>query len=291
MEIFHSCKQSIADCIDRKYFSVAHLYSDEKPMDMHIHDCYEMYYSISGGKQFLINNRFYNIFPGDIFFINQYESHHLTKIDSQVHERIVFSIYPEFLRSLSTAATDLDTCFQDRSLRSNHKVSLSPEEQKRFLYYVHKLTDIQGYGSDLLERAAFLELMVFLNKRFQKNHIKDTDKELNGNAQVDAILSYINQRLGEPLSLEQLASHFYLSSSYLCRLFKSATGTTINKYITARRIPYAKELLAEGCSVPEACEKSGFRDYSNFFKAFTRATSLSPKKYAQFLGGKAAKEL
>ena len=83
MEIFNSCKQSITDCIERKYFSIAHLYSDEKPMDMHIHDCYEMYYSVSGGKQFLINNRLYNIFPGDIFFINQYESHHLTKIDSQ----------------------------------------------------------------------------------------------------------------------------------------------------------------------------------------------------------------
>lgn len=286
MEIFNSCKQSITDCIERKYFSIAHLYSDEKPMDMHIHDCYEMYYSVSGGKQFLINNRLYNIFPGDIFFINQYESHHLTKIDSQIHERIVFSIYPEFLRSMSTKDTDLDICFQDRSLKSNHKVSLSPEEQKRFLYYVHKLTDIQGYGSDLLERAAFLEMMVFLNKRFQKNYMKDTEKEINGNTQVDAILSYINQHMGEPLSLEQLASHFYLSSSYLCRLFKSATGTTINKYITARRISHAKELLAEGCSVTETCEKCGFRDYSNFFKAFTKATQVSPKRYSQFLSGR-----
>ena len=76
MEILSSCKDSIASCIEQKSFAVAHLYSDEKPMDMHIHDCYEIYYSISGGKQFLIDNCFYNIFPGDIFFINQYESHH-----------------------------------------------------------------------------------------------------------------------------------------------------------------------------------------------------------------------
>ena len=93
MEILSSCKDSIASCIEQKSFAVAHLYSDEKPMDMHIHDCYEIYYSISGGKQFLIDNCFYNIFPGDIFFINQYESHHLTQIDSQVHERIIISIW------------------------------------------------------------------------------------------------------------------------------------------------------------------------------------------------------
>ena len=233
MEILSSCKNYIASCIEQKSFAVAHLYSDEKPMDMHIHDCYEIYYSISGGKQFLIDNCFYNIFPGDIFFINQYESHHLTQIDSQVHERIIISIHPDFLKSLCTENTDLDACFQNRSMRSNHKVSLTTEEQKNFQYFIHKLSHIKGYGSDILEKAAFLELMVFLNKRFHKNRIADTDKEISSNAQVDSILSYINQHIEEPLSLEQLSSHFFLSSSYLCRLFKSATGTTINKYITA----------------------------------------------------------
>lgn len=290
MEVLNSCIASIARAINHQYFSIAHLYSDEKPMDMHIHDCYEIYYSISGGKQFLIDNRFYNIFPGDIFFINQYESHHLTQIDRQIHERIVFSIYPDFLKSLSTEATDLDSCFHNRSLKSNHKVSLNPEEQKRFLYYVHKITDIHGYGSDLLERAAFLELMVFLNMHFQKSEIKDMEKERSCHAQVDGILSYINHHIEEPLSLEQLASQFYLSSSYLCRLFKSTTGTTINKYITAKRISIAKELLAEGYSVSNTCEKCGFNDYSNFFKAFTKATGLSPKKYSQLLNGQVLAE-
>jgi AraC-like DNA-binding protein len=33
--------------------------------------------------------------------------------------------------------------------------------------------------------------------------------------------------------------------------------------------------------VTEAYEKSGFTDYSNFFKAFTKAVGISPKKYAQ----------
>lgn len=283
MEILSSCKDSIASCINQKSFAIAHLYSDEKPMDMHIHDCYEIYYSISGGKQFLIDNCFYNIFPGDIFFINQYESHHLTQIDSQVHERIIISIHPDYLKSLCTENTDLDACFQNRSMRSNHKVSLTTEEQKNFQYFIHKLSHIKGYGSDILEKAAFLELMVFLNKRFYKNRIADTDKEISSNAQVDSILSYINQHIEEPLSLEQLSSHFFLSSSYLCRLFKSATGTTINKYITAKRISHAKELLAEGYTVSEASVKCGFNDYSNFFKAFTKATKVSPKKYAQFL--------
>ena len=50
MNEFSSCKLAMQSCMESKSFAVAHLYNDDKPMDMHIHDCYEIYYSISGGK-------------------------------------------------------------------------------------------------------------------------------------------------------------------------------------------------------------------------------------------------
>lgn len=55
MEELTSCKTAIENCKLTRTFSIAHLYKEEKAMDMHIHDCYELYYSISGGKQFLTN--------------------------------------------------------------------------------------------------------------------------------------------------------------------------------------------------------------------------------------------
>lgn len=36
-----SCKESMRQCMDTHTFAFAHLYNDEKAMDMHIHDCYE----------------------------------------------------------------------------------------------------------------------------------------------------------------------------------------------------------------------------------------------------------
>ena len=114
MKAFPSCKAAIQSCLSSRTFAIAHLYNDEKVMNIHIHDCYEIYYSISGGKQFLIDNRFYAFHPGDIFFINQYESHHVTQIDSERHERIVLSIHPEYLQGLSTANTNLNYCFSFR---------------------------------------------------------------------------------------------------------------------------------------------------------------------------------
>ena len=283
MKEFSSCKLAIQSCLETKSFAVAHLYNDDKPMDMHIHDCYEIYYSISGGKQFLIDNRFYDIQPGDIFFINQYESHYLSQLDRAVHERFVLEIHPDFLTSLSSEQTDLNLCFHFRSDELSHKLHLTEEEQNRFRYFVHKLTGLTGFGSDLEDRAVFTELMVFLNRIFYQRteSRRELEEVPSYHTQVDEILTFINQNIGSPLSIEDLSGHFFLSSSYLCRIFKAATGTTINKYITAKRITVAKSLLSSGYSVTETCERCGFNDYSNFLKAFTKAVGISPKKYAQ----------
>ena len=280
MEELNSCKTAIEQCARTKSFAIAHLYKEEKAMDMHIHDCYELYYSISGGKQFLIDNRFYSIAPGDLFIINQYESHKLTQIDNHIHERIVLSIYPDYVKRISTADTNLDYCFSNRDAGFQHKVSLDKAGQSRFLYYISKMTSATGFAHDIVEQAAFMELLVLINVLSNANAAQAAPAEYKYSHQVEDILAYINQNIALGITVEQLAENFYLSESYICRIFKQATGTTINKYITARRISIAKAHLSEGDSVGEAFEKSGFGDYSSFFKAFTKAVGVSPKKYA-----------
>ena len=293
MLLFSSCSEATNYCKQTRTFAVAHLYNDDVPMKIHIHDTYEIYYSISGGRQFLIDNRFYDFQPGDLFFINQYESHYLSQLDEARHERIVISIYPEYLISCSSPRTDLNECFSRHNVPYGHRISLSADEQSRFMYYIHRFQDIGSakWGGDVLERAVFTEMMLFLNQLFrQKNEAFTMDNAIPGAerptpadshySQVDRILTYINQNISQDLSIEKLAEHFYMSSSGISRIFKEATGTTLNRYITAKRITCAKGLLAQGRSVTDACLESGFRDYSNFFKAFSRAVGMSPKKYA-----------
>ncbi|MBO6242396.1 MAG: helix-turn-helix domain-containing protein [Butyrivibrio sp.] len=282
MKELNSCKEAMASSIENKYFSIAHLYKDEKAMEMHIHDCYEVYFSISGGKQFLIDNKVYDIAPGDLFLINQYDSHYLTQIEKEKHERIVIMIDPDYMKEISSKETNLDACFQERDEKFSHKISLSSEQQSRFLYFVNKILTSNGYGHDLLERATFTELFVLINQIVcEKNSDKAEDKPSTYNEQVDAILSYLNNNIQYPISIGDLSKQFYISESYICRIFKSATGTTINKYMTARRISIAKSLLAEGIGVSDVCERCGFSDYSNFLKAFTKSVGISPKKYSQ----------
>ena len=278
----NSCKTATQNCIEQHYFAAAHLYKEEKTMKMHVHDCCEIYYSIRGGRQFLIADRLYPVEPGDIFMINQYESHYLTQVDSQIHERLVISLHPDLLKVLSSDETDLSCCFTQRPTGYSHRLSLDREDQQRFLFYYNKIISCNGYGHDLEERSALTHILLMLNREsFHMQGVSDTvpDPAVH-DSQVDRILIFINDHISEALSVERLAGEFFLSESYVCRIFKSSTGMTINKYITARRISIAKSLLADGMSASDAAEQCGYRDYSNFLKAFTRIVGISPKKYA-----------
>ena len=285
MKEYDSCQAAIDSCISKKYFAIAHLYFEEKTKDMHIHDCYEVYYSISGGKQFLIDNQSYDIQPGDLFFINQYESHYLSQVNMEEHERIVISIHPQWIKEISTPKTQMNYCFTHRQAGISHRISLNKNEQQRFMYFIHKITSLSGYGADVMEKAIFTEFMVFLNQTFQSQNQTISEKKLVNyqyDQQVRDILDYINQNINSTITIEHLANHFYLSKSYICRIFKQATGTTINKYLTGRRISIAKSLLSQGMNVSEVYELCGFHDYSNFLKSFTKTVGVSPKKYALF---------
>ncbi len=285
MHIFNSCKESSQYCLDTQTFGIAHLYNTEKTSDIHIHDCYEIYYSIAGGKQFLINDCVYDFAPNDIFFINNFETHHIQSLVDKEHERIVIHVHPRYLKELSTEQTNLEYCFTCREGCCNNKVTMTADEQKRFLYFINQLSSRNQYGQDLLDYTTFIRLMVFLNDIFTRQmngNIETKPSTGNYNQKFNDIISYINQHLSEELTIQMLAEKFFLSSSHLCAIFKTETGITIKKYILAQRINLAKSLLTSGYTTSETCEMCGFNDYSNFYKTFTKMVGISPRAYAQF---------
>lgn len=290
MMIHSTCKSAIQDCLSSRRFAIASLDQEDRTMGIHVHDCCEIYYSLSGGRQFLIDNRIYEFQPGDMFFINPFESHYLAQVDPMTHSRVVLSVHPDFLREFSTPDTDLYFCFSHRDAALGHKISLTGEEKHRFQYYIHTLSEQHRFGQEILDLAKFLELMTYLNQLFRSRCAQQSSApqpsapqpKRKHCAQVSEILQYINGHLAERLTLDHLAAQFYLSSTYLCKLFKEETGTTINRYITAKRISQAKILLSEGRSAADACRLCGFGDYNNFLRSFTKLVGVSPRKYAQY---------
>ena len=86
----------------------------------------------------------------------------------------------------------------------------------------------------------------------------------------------------EQLSVTSLAEAVYLTPTYLCVLFKQATGKTINEYITQERLNKAKEFLAQtNIHLYDVCYKVGYLSPSYFSRLFKKYTGQTPGEYRE----------
>ena len=97
---------------------------------------------------------------------------------------------------------------------------------------------------------------------------------------IDAAIEYINANLSEPLSIELIAKKGNVSKNTLYRGFKAVFGSTVNEYITRKRIEYAEKLLVSTkLSIEEISVQSGFSSSAYFAANFKKAKGISPLKY------------
>lgn len=105
--------------------------------------------------------------------------------------------------------------------------------------------------------------------------------KIEENSTIFLIKEYIaNQYARESLSVKDISEHVYLSTSYLCTLFKTETGQTLNQYITEYRINKAKQLLRDPrYKITEISSRVGYADGNYFGKIFKKCVGFSPSEY------------
>ena len=127
------------------------------------------------------------------------------------------------------------------------------------------------------QRSVFLEMLIseiviFLSASEGKS-ISHTDSDLGAR-----VAKYLNSNIEKSISLDHLATRFFVSKYHLCRAFKKYSGTSVHSYINQKRIMYAKQLIESGETASVAAERVGFGDYSAFYRAYIRIVGKSPTK-------------
>lgn len=91
---------------------------------------------------------------------------------------------------------------------------------------------------------------------------------------------YIEEHLGEPISLEDVAEYVNYSSSYLSTLFHRETEMNFSNYLQKLRIERAKDYLKNSSlSIVEIAERLGFTSDKYFRKVFKKEIGIRAKEY------------
>jgi two-component system response regulator YesN len=105
-------------------------------------------------------------------------------------------------------------------------------------------------------------------------------RDKQSNVVVERVKQYIEQNYHEDITINGIAKHVYLTSTYVCLLFKQETGETIKDYVTTFRMEKAKELLTDlQYKLYTISTAVGYNDSSYFSKIFKKHTGLTPSEY------------
>ena len=96
---------------------------------------------------------------------------------------------------------------------------------------------------------------------------------------VKRVIETVNDKLDEPLTMDEMAEIAYMSPFHFNRVFHQITGVPPKQFLYAMRIESAKRLLlTTDMSVTDICFEVGYNSLGTFTTRFTKLVGLSPRE-------------
>ena len=109
--------------------------------------------------------------------------------------------------------------------------------------------------------------------------IMDCNTKIAVDSDLSPIGTYIQKHYLTIKGLDDLVSHYNMTKSYLCRVFKKQTGICITAYINSLKIQHACQYLNEtDFPISVIAKKCGFSSVIYFNRVFKKVMEHTPKE-------------
>ncbi len=229
-----------------------------------IHPYHELLFYMDGDAVFLSETCREILSPNTLLFIPKERYHNFRIQNQDRYTRLVlnFPDLPDFEEALRPAMRDI-------------RILHSPDPY--LLQLLQKMCetlarDVQDSATPVFLYGAFLSVFAML--------CKSNNDSLRFSLPHSTLLAnctaFIDKHFTEPISVGDIASAVNASPSTLFHCFKTSLGISVHRYITEKRLIYARNLLKSGKNPTEIFSACGFGDYSSFYKAYRNMFAHSP---------------
>lgn len=233
---------------------------------LHWHSFFEIEIILSGEGKYVINDVEYDIADNNVFLLTSTDFHYLRLEGTAEIINISFN---------ETMMSDSD--MTDMVFNRIAKAYCFDFDEYQRLVDVAKVLEHECL-IDGDSKGALLSYIIKCILR-KNNNLLTTEITRNSLHGIRRAIIYMELHFRENITLESVAKEAGYTSAYFSRLFKRVTGESYIEMLTKYRLGYARNLLANGFSVADACFSSGFGSLTAFQDAFKKKHRISPNEY------------
>jgi AraC-like DNA-binding protein len=255
----------------------------------HLHQGMEFLYIHEGEGELTLDRRTFPVGPGMLLYFQPFQLHRLIMnvTGDKPFVRSIVLIEPNLVEPYLAGLPHLANFFQrlwHDSLEVKFIQGLAEDNPIEALFgqFEQTLRNFKGTTEEKLEEIGlfFINFLRLQRPYWQQHALPKEKTGQHPSHPVELTIQWIEQNFNEEFRLDQLAASLHLSPFYLSRLFHTATGTSLTKYITDRRIREAC-LLLQKSSLPIGFvgQAVGFNNPSYFNQLFKKEIGLTPQQY------------
>ena len=141
------------------------------------------------------------------------------------------------------------------------------------------------FGAEQLIGRYLEELIICLYRRYFTGARPDIPEPFRPEGEGDEtsrrILRYLEERVGERLTLEQIAKDNLMGTSQLEKLLKKSWGCGAIELFSRIKIDAAKQLIRDGqLNMTQIADRLGYSSLCSFSRQFKKTAAMSPSEYA-----------
>ena len=242
----------------------------------------------SGRGDYIIEGTMHNASDGDIFLVRPNEQHCIPTIYTPELASFNFHITSYYIWNV------VSEYVEPSKLRflvggTQHGQPPFPRKIGDPDNIVRKIVSLCGSDEDAHRnrfeiRFLTLRLIVRAAELIEDAPSADTEPELDSvlahQGDIQNAISFINDNLTEPITLDDISRSAGLSRSHLSVIFRTITGISPYEYLLLQRIERSVALLRSGDkTILEVAQSCGFRNLANFNKSFKKVTGMTPSAY------------
>ncbi len=235
-----------------------------------------MIYTLKGGVTFLIGDETYRVGAGELIFYPASVPHAIVDTDERSWEVsfVTFECKSPIISTLAGRVFVPDKGVSDRinsifRFGGKYFYNLPPKSRDTVGMYCRAgELELMRIKSEL--EAVLTRLCLTLSRKRSERHSEV----------FNIATQYMQDHLGEQLSLEQLAREVGVSVSTLKKAFRDESGGGVNSYYIDLKLSHAAKLLCESdLSVGEIADKLGFSTQFYLSEQFKSRYGISPLSY------------